>query len=67
MVNLSNEDFLVEDSERICRMVIARHEKVSWEEAIEMEEGKRGAGGFGHTEKINQHSSFKELKLILKN
>ena len=48
-------------------MVIARHEKVSWEEAIEMEEGKRGAGGFGHTEKINQHSSFKELKLILKN
>lgn len=51
LVNLSNEDFLVEDGERVCQMVIAKHEKVSWEEATELEESKRGAGGFGHTGK----------------
>ena len=49
LVNISNDDFIVEDGERICQMVIAKHEKVSWEEVIELEESDRGAGGFGHT------------------
>ena len=49
LVNISNDDFMVEDGERICQMVIAKHEKVSWEEVIELEESDRGAGGFGHT------------------
>ena len=49
LVNISNDDFMVEDGERICQMVIAKHEKVSWEEVVELEESDRGAGGFGHT------------------
>ena len=49
LVNILNDDFIVEDGERICQMVIAKHEKVSWEEVIKLEESDRGAGGFGHT------------------
>lgn len=48
-MNLSNDDFLVEDGERVYKMVIAKHEKVSWKEVIKLEESERGAGGLGHT------------------
>lgn len=51
LINLSNEDFIVEDGERICQMVIARHEQVSWEAVEILDETERGAGGFGHTGK----------------
>jgi dUTP pyrophosphatase len=51
MINLSNEDFVVEDGERICQMIICRHETVSWSEVEELDETKRGTGGFGHTGK----------------
>ncbi len=51
LVNLSNEDFTIQDGERICQMVIAKHETVSWEEVTVLSETKRGAGGFGHTGK----------------
>lgn len=51
MVNLSEEDFVIKDGERICQMVIARHEQVSWEEVEVLNETERGAGGFGHTGK----------------
>ena len=51
LVNLSNEAFTIEDGERICQMVIARHEQVSWQEVDVLEETERGAGGFGHTGK----------------
>ena len=49
LVNLSNEDFVIEDGERICQMVVAKHETVSWSEVEDLEESERGAGGFGHT------------------
>lgn len=49
LVNLSTEDFIIEDGERIAQMVIARHEQVSWECVDELTETQRGAGGFGHT------------------
>lgn len=49
LVNLSNEDFVVEDGERIAQMVIARHEKADWEPVVELMETGRGAGGFGST------------------
>jgi len=49
LVNLSNEDFVIEDSERIAQMVVAAHEKVEWEEVEELLETERGAGGFGST------------------
>ena len=49
LVNISNEDFVVNDGERIAQMVIARHEQAEWIEVEELEETSRGAGGFGST------------------
>lgn len=49
LVNLSNTDFVVEDGERICQMVIAKHETAVWEQVEVLNETDRGAGGFGHT------------------
>jgi dUTP pyrophosphatase len=49
LVNLSNEDFVIEDGERIAQMIIARHEKAEWLEVEELNRTERGAGGFGHT------------------
>ena len=51
LVNLSPEDFIVTDGERICLMVVAKHETVVWETVKQLEETERGAGGFGHTGK----------------
>lgn len=51
LINLSQEDFVIENGERICQMVIAAHETVKWELVELLEETKRGAGGFGHTGK----------------
>ena len=51
LVNLSAEEFVVEDGERIAQMVIARHEQAEWEEVEVLDETERGAGGFGHTGK----------------
>lgn len=49
LVNLSAEDFVVEDGERIAQMVIAQYEKAEWTEVEILDETERGAGGFGHT------------------
>lgn len=49
LVNLSSEDFVVEDGERIAQMVIARYEQAEWSEVEVLDETTRGAGGFGHT------------------
>lgn len=49
LVNLSNEDFLIRDGERIAQMIIAAHEQAEWVEVEELEQTQRGAGGFGHT------------------
>ncbi len=51
LINLSTEDFKIEHGERICQMVVARHETVSWLPVEFLEETDRGAGGFGHTGK----------------
>ncbi len=51
LVNLSQEDFVIKDGERICQMIIARHEKVIWTEVESLVETERGTGGFGHTGK----------------
>ncbi len=51
LVNLSNQDFTIENGERICQMIIAKHETVDWSEVEFLEETERGAGGFGHTGK----------------
>lgn len=51
IINLSSEDFVVNDGERICQMVIAKHERAEWVEVDTLNETERGAGGFGHTGK----------------
>jgi dUTP pyrophosphatase len=49
LVNLSNEPFVVNPGERIAQMVVARYEKVEWEETVSLDETERGEGGFGST------------------
>nr|WP_319400612.1 dUTP diphosphatase [uncultured Carboxylicivirga sp.] len=49
LVNLSNEEFTINDGERICQMIIAEYTKVTLHEVQLLEESVRGAGGFGHT------------------
>ena len=49
LVNLSNEDFTVNPGERIAQMVVARHERVEWDEVEVLDESERGEGGFGST------------------
>ena len=49
VVNLSNEDFTIENGERIAQMVIAKHEVASWQEVKSLNESDRGSGGFGST------------------
>lgn len=51
LVNLSDVDFVVNDGERVCQMVVAKHERVEWVQADSLDETDRGAGGFGHTGK----------------
>jgi len=51
LINLSSEDFLIEDGERICQMVIASHEQAEWNQVDVLNETERGTGGFGHTGK----------------
>ena len=49
LVNLSNENFEVQNGERIAQLVIAKHERAEWEEVEELSETERGEGGFGST------------------
>lgn len=49
LVNLSNEDFTIENGERIAQLVISKHERAEWVEVNELSETTRGAGGFGST------------------
>jgi deoxyuridine 5''-triphosphate nucleotidohydrolase (dut) len=51
LVNLSADEFVIEDGERVAQMVIARHEQAEWEQVEVLDETERGAGGFGHTGK----------------
>ena len=49
LINLGQEDFVVNDGERIAQMVIAKHETAEWEVVEELDETERGEGGYGHT------------------
>ena len=51
LVNLSNTEFTINDGDRICQMVIARHEKAEFIEVETLSATERGEGGFGHTGK----------------
>ena len=49
LVNLSNDDFIINDGERIAQLIIAKHERANWVEVNVLDETARGAGGFGST------------------
>lgn len=49
LINFSDNDFRVENGDRIAQMIVSRHETVVWEAAEELTETARGAGGYGHT------------------
>ena len=49
LVNLSNEEFIINDGERIAQLIIAKHERVNWQEVDVLSETERGSGGFGST------------------
>jgi len=51
LINLSEEDFLIKNGDRICQMVIVKHERAEWLNVEMLEETDRGKGGFGHTGK----------------
>ncbi len=51
LINLSGEKFVIKDGERICQMVIARHERAEWVMVETLITTERGEGGFGHTGK----------------
>jgi dUTP pyrophosphatase len=48
LVNLSDEKFIIKDGERICQMIIAKHERAEWITVDELVKTERGIGGFGH-------------------
>ncbi|WP_345110212.1 dUTP diphosphatase [Hymenobacter algoricola] len=49
LVNLSDQEFVVQDGERIAQLVVARHETVAWQPAAALTETQRGTGGYGST------------------
>ena len=49
VINLSEEEYTIQDGERLCQMVIAKHERIEWNVVKELNETDRGSGGFGHT------------------
>lgn len=49
LVNLSNEDFTINNGERIAQLVMAKHERAEWQEVQELSSTERGEGGFGST------------------
>jgi dUTP pyrophosphatase len=51
LINLSQEDFIINNGERIAQMVISSYRQVEWERVEILDESERGEGGFGHTGK----------------
>ena len=49
LVNLSNQEFVINDGERVAQLIIAKHERINWEEVAVLNETDRGSGGFGST------------------
>jgi dUTP pyrophosphatase len=49
MINLGGEEYTISDGDRVAQMIVAKYERVVWEEAARLGETTRGSGGFGHT------------------
>jgi dUTP pyrophosphatase len=52
LINFSSDDFEINAGDRIAQMVVAKHERVSWEQVEVLNETQRGEGGYGHTGKV---------------
>ena len=51
IINLSEREYLIKDGDRICQMIISKHERAEWVKVERLEDTERGKGGFGHTGK----------------
>lgn len=49
LINLSDTEFQINDGDRICQMVVAKHERVVWAPSETLDDTGRGSGGFGHS------------------
>ncbi len=49
LINLSLEDYVIKDGDRIAQLIISAHDKAEWLQVEELKETERGIGGFGHT------------------
>ena len=49
LINLSVDDFIINDGERIAQMIIAKHETIEFAVVDQLDETERGSGGYGHT------------------
>jgi len=49
LINLSKEDFVINDGDRIAQLVIAKYEQIKWKKVTTLDETERGDGGFGST------------------
>jgi dUTP pyrophosphatase len=49
VVNLGSEEYTINDGDRVAQMIVAKYDRVEWEEATRLGATERGAGGFGHT------------------
>ncbi|MEO6633962.1 MAG: dUTP diphosphatase [Mucilaginibacter sp.] len=49
LINYGDQPFEINTGDRVAQMVVARHEKVNWEQVDSLNETTRGAGGYGHT------------------
>jgi dUTP pyrophosphatase len=49
LINLSNEPYTIQDGDRIAQVVVAKCERVEWDEVPELDDTERSANGFGHT------------------
>lgn len=52
LINLSDKEFIIENGDRICQMIINKYERFNWSIVEELSETDRGVGGFGHTGKM---------------
>lgn len=51
LINFSTKDFEINTGDRIAQMIVAKHERVNWEQVEVLNETQRGEGGYGHTGK----------------
>jgi dUTP pyrophosphatase len=49
LANFSDSEFVINNGDRICQVIINKYEKIKWEETDLLNETSRGSGGFGHT------------------